>query len=86
MKKIFYSIISAAAILTACNQEVIVPQGQGSLSLDLSCKTDYTEVETKALTDEEIINGLSIDIVRPFDGWKVNYTPFSTIRGVQIIL
>lgn len=86
MKKIFYSIISAAAILTACNQEVIVPQGQGSLSLDLSCKTDYTEVETKALTDEEIINGLSIDIVRPFDGWKVNYTPFSTIRGKVVEL
>lgn len=86
MKKIFYSIISAAAILTACNQEVIVPQGQGSFSLDLSCKIDYTEMETKALTDEEIINGLSIDIVRPFDGWKVNYTPFSTIRGKVVEL
>lgn len=86
MKKIFLTIISAAAILTACNQEVIIPQGQGSLALDLSCKMNYTEVETKAQTDEEIINGLSIDIVRPIDGWKVNYTPFSSIKGKVVEL
>ena len=47
MKKIFYSIISAAAILTACNQEIINEDGQGSLSLDLSCKYNFTQVETK---------------------------------------
>lgn len=86
MKKIFLTIISAAAILTACNQELIESQGQGSLSLDLSCKMNYTAVETRALTDEEIINGLSIDIVRPFDGWKVNYTPFSSIKGKVVEL
>lgn len=86
MKKIFYSIISAAAILTACNQEIINEDGQGSLSLDLSCKYNFTQVETKVQTDEEIINGLSIDIVRPYDGWKVNYTPFSSIKGKVVEL
>ena len=87
MKKIFFTIISAAAILTGCNQEVILENGTGRLALDLSCKTDYTEVETRAIqTDEEIINGLSIDIVRPYDGWKVNYTPFSSIKGKVVEL
>lgn len=87
MKKIFYTIIAAAAILTGCNRELIVQEGTGSLSLDLDCKTDYTDVETKASkTDDEIINGLSIDIVRPYDNWKVNYTPFSDIRGKVIEL
>ena len=87
MKKIFYSIIAAAAILTGCNRELIIQEGTGSLSLDLDCKMDYTDVETRASkTDDEIINALSIDIVRPFDGWKVNYTPFSEIRGKVVEL
>lgn len=87
MKKIFYSIIAAAAILTGCNHELIVQEGTGSLALDLDCKMDYSDVETKASkTDDEIINALSIDIVRPFDGWKVNYTPFSEIRGKVVEL
>ncbi len=81
MKKIIYSILAAATVFTACNREIIVQEGEGSLALDLSCKTDYNEVETKAQTNDEIINALSIDIFRPFDGWKVNYTPFSTIKG-----
>ncbi len=82
MKKIFYSILAAAAVFTACNREIIENEGHGSLSLDLSCKTDYTEVQTKASqTEEEIINGLSIDIVRPYDGWSITYSPFSDIRG-----
>lgn len=86
MKKILLTIISAAAILTGCNQEVILQDGTGSLSLDLDCKTDYTEVETKAATDEEIINALTIDIVRPADNWKVKYAPFSSIKGKVVEL
>lgn len=87
MKKTLYSIIAAAAILSGCNHELIVQEGTGSLALDLDCKMDYTDVETKASkTDDEIINALSIDIVRPFDGWKVNYTPFSDIRGKVVEL
>ncbi len=87
MKKIFYSILAAAAIFTGCNREIIENEGSGSLALDLSCKTDYTEVQTKAAqTEEEIINSLSIDIVRPYDGWKINYTPFSEIKGKIVTL
>lgn len=85
MKKIFYSIIAAAAIFTGCNREIILQKGTGSLAIDLSCKSDMNEVQSKA-TDEDIINDLAIDITRPYDGWKVNYTPFSTIRGKMVEL
>lgn len=87
MKKIFYTIIAAAAMLTGCNTIIIEQEGNGSLSIDLDCKTDYTDVITKAMkTDDEIINELSVDIVRPIDGWSINYTPFSTIRGTVVEL
>lgn len=39
MKKIFYSILAAAAILTACNDEVMT-DGTGSMSLNVSEITD----------------------------------------------
>lgn len=80
MKRIFISIIAAAAVLAGCNREVIEQQGSGSLAIDLSCKSDLHEVETKA-TDDEIINNLVIDINRPYDSWTVKYNPFSSIRG-----
>ena len=63
MRKIFYSIITAAAIFTGCNRELIVSESTGSLSFDLDCKTDYTDVVTRA-TDDDIINMLSIDVER----------------------
>ena len=85
MKKIFFSIIAAAAVFTGCNTELIEQKGSGSLAIDLSCKSDLNEVETKA-TDEEIINGLSIDINRPYDNWSVKYSPFSSIRGKVVEL
>jgi len=53
MKKIFYSIIAAAAIFTGCNREIILQKGTGSLAIDLSCKSDMNEVQSKA-TDEDI--------------------------------
>lgn len=80
MKKIFFSIIAAAAVFAGCNREVIEQQGSGSLAIDLSCKSDLKEVETKA-TDDEIINNLVVDIRRPYDNWSVKYDPFSSIRG-----
>lgn len=85
MKKIYYTIFAAAALFAGCNSEVIAPEGSGSLAIDLSCRSDYTEVETKA-TDDEIINDLAIEVTRPYDGWKKSYTPFSTIRGKVVEL
>ncbi|MBQ8854737.1 MAG: DUF4493 domain-containing protein [Bacteroidales bacterium] len=85
MKKIVYTIIAAAAILSGCNREIIVSEGTGSLALDLSCKSDYKDVVTKA-TDEEIINNLTIDIFRPYDQWSKTYAPFSSIRGKVVEL
>ncbi len=86
MKKIFYSILAAAAVLTGCNREIIESEGQGSLALDLNCKTDYTEVTTKALqTEEEIKNNLAIDIVRS-DGFTLSFDHFSEIKGQVIEL
>lgn len=87
MKKIFFSIIAAAAIFTGCNTTVIEQRGTGSLAIDLSCKSDLHEVESKAIaTDEEIINNLVIDIQRPYDNWKTSYDPFSSIRGKVVEL
>ncbi len=87
MKKIFYTILAAAAMFAGCNREIIIHDGTGSLSLDLSCKTDYKDVPTKAsLTDEEIINGLVIDITRPYDGKVLNYPAFSEIKGKVVEL
>lgn len=86
MKKIFFSIIAAATVFAGCNREVIEQQqGSGSLAIDVTCKSDLHEVETKA-TDEEIINNLVVDIVRPYDNWSVRYNPFSTIRGKVVEL
>ncbi len=86
MKKIFYTILAAAAILTGCNRELIVQDGKGSLSLALDCKTDYNDVVTKAQTDEEIINNLIIDIKRPYDNWSLPSRPFSEIKGKVVEL
>ncbi len=86
MKKILYTILAAAAVLTGCNRELIVQDGNGSLSLSLDCKTDYNEVSTKAQTDEEIINSLAIDIFRPYDNWRLNYPSFSEIKGKVVEL
>ncbi len=87
MKKIFYTILAAAAILTGCNNEIIVQSGKGSLSLDLACKTDYRDIVTKApQTDEEIINNLVIDITRPYDGKNFHYPSFGEIKGKVVEL
>ncbi len=76
MKKIFYSILAAAAILTGCNREVIILDsslagtgaGKGTLMLDLNFDDEYTEIVTRAAqTDEELLNGLVLDIYRPAD-------------------
>lgn len=72
-------------MLTGCNTELIVSEATGSLSFDLDCKTDYTDVVTKA-TDDDLINQLSIDVERINDGWKKTYAPYSTIRGTVIEL
>ena len=85
MKKIFFSIIAAAAVFAGCNREVIISQGTGTLAIDLSCKSDLHEVETKA-TDDEIINNLVVNIQRPYDNWTAKYEPFSTIRGKVVEL
>ena len=72
-------------MLTGCNTELIVSEATGSLAFDLDCKTDYTDVVTKA-TDDDLINQLSIDVERINDGWKKTYAPYSTIRGTVIEL
>ncbi len=87
MKKIFYHILAAAALLTGCNYEIIVQEGKGSLSLDLSCRTDYKDVVTKALqSDEEIINSLAVDITRTYDQKVFRYPAFSEIKGKVVEL
>ena len=67
MKRSIITIFAALAVLTGCNHEQI-QSGKGSLSMDVNCDNSYTEI-TKALSDEEIINNLLVDITRPYDGY-----------------
>ncbi|MGM9736351.1 MAG: DUF4493 domain-containing protein [Candidatus Cryptobacteroides sp.] len=86
MKKIFYHIAIAAVILSGCNRKMFEPETIGTLQLDLSCSNNFNEITTKADSDEDIINGLTIDIVRTYDGLTKTYAPFSSIRGTVIEL
>ncbi len=88
MKKIFYTILAATVIFSGCRRETIMqPRAEGTLTLDLSCKADLTELITKAdPTEEEIINGLLIDIVRTSDGYARPSTPYGELRGKAIEL
>ena len=86
MKKTVYTIIAAAIALTSCNTEVFISEGKGEMMLDLSCSSEYNIVGTKAESDEDIINNLSVKIVRPADGWTKTFEPFSSIKGTVISL
>lgn len=86
MKKTVYTIIAAAIALTSCNTEVFISEGKGEMMLDLSCSSEYNIVGTKAESDEDIINNLSVKIVRPADGWTKTFKPFSSIKGTVISL
>lgn len=85
MKKIFYHIAAATVILSGCNRTVFEPETIGTLQLDLSCSNSFNEVTTKA-SDEDIINGLTIDIVRTYDGMTKTYAPFGSIKGTVVEL
>ena len=86
MKKTVYTIIAAAIALTSCNTEVFITEEKGEMMLDLSCSSEYNIVGTKAESDEDIINNLSVKIVRPADGWTKTFEPFSSIKGTVISL
>ena len=86
MKKTVYTIIAAAIALTSCNTEVIITESKGEMMLDLSCSPEYNIVGTKAESDEDIINNLSVKIVRPADNWTKTFEPFSSIRGTVVAL
>ncbi len=87
MKKILYTILAATVLLTSCNREVIVDGGKGILSFDLNFKLNMTELVTKAEpTEDEIVNSLMIDIVRPSDGYARPSTPYGELRGKAIEL
>ncbi len=89
MKKIFYSIMAAAALLTGCNNSLIVQQGTGSLSFDVDFDVELKNViTTKASAEEnDIINSLMIDIERDEDPefvWEPK--PYIELRSKPIEL
>ncbi len=89
MKKIFYSIMAAAAILTGCNRNIIVPEGKGTLSFDVDFDVNLDNVVmTKASSvEEDIINALMIDIERDGDpdySWEAK--PYIELRSKAIEL
>ena len=81
MKKTLISIAAATLVFAGCNREVFNSGETGALELDLSCLSDLNETTTKASDDEDIINNLTVKLLRPYDGWEKTYAPFSTIRG-----
>ena len=86
MKKTLISIAAATLVFAGCNREVFNSGETGALELDLSCLSDLNEITTKASDDEDIINNLTVKLLRPYDGWEKSYAPFSTIRGKVIEL
>ena len=86
MKKTLISIAAATLVFAGCNREVFNSEETGALELDLSCLSDLNETTTKASDDEDIINNLTVKLLRPYDGWEKTYAPFSTIRGKVIEL
>ncbi len=51
MKKIFTSIILAAAVLTGCNDQVIMPKGDGSFSVSVDELTDQYVTKSDVVLD-----------------------------------
>ena len=88
MKKYIYCLAAASVIFAGCNKEVLKSSETGSLMIDLDCNSEMNSGDvTKASSDDEdIINNLSIDIVRPYDNWNKTYAPFSSIRGTVVEL
>lgn len=86
MKKIVYTIIAAALLLTGCNTDVFINDGTGQMKLDLSCSEEYNSVGTKAGSYEDIINKFNVKIERPVDGWLKTFDQFGTINGTVIAL
>ena len=77
MKRIITIFISAAAILTGCNQQLIEVPQEGQLSLELSASGDYV-VATRA-TAQDDINEFSIDIKGPSN---IKYNRFGDMPQV----
>lgn len=77
MKKIFYHILAAAAILTACNEEVAL-DGTGSLSLSVSEVNDqYITRAVDYSTFYVTISG--VNGVVTSDGVRYENVPYNTI-------
>lgn len=79
MKKIFYSILAAAAILTACNEEVAL-DGTGSLSLSVSEVNDQYITKAGTVDYSQFYVTISgVDGIVTSDGVKYENVPYNTI-------
>ena len=66
MKKIFITIMAAAAVLTGCNTVLIESAGVGQLSVELSASDEYN-AQTRASVNEDK-NSFKIEILNKADG------------------
>ncbi len=83
MRKIFYSVLAAAVVLTGCNNEIIElnGSGKGSLMFDLDCDSNYKEIVTRAgMTDEEILDALVIEFYRKADDFKYEPMTYKQVK------
>lgn len=85
MKKIFISIMAAAAVLTACNTVLIEDAGRGQLSVELSASDEY-QTTTKATANEDV-KEFKINIISKIDDSVVKtYSRFGDMPQVIELL
>ena len=91
MKKIFITIMAAAAVFAGCNQQVIEVSQDGQLSLNMSAEDDYVSVDlnsnrkeapaTRAIATPDV-NDFTIDLVRNVDGFSKHYDRFGDMPQI----
>lgn len=94
MKKITITILSAIAVFTGCNVQVLETSEDGQLSLELSASGDYVTISsTDALaeqaarvmtksSDNADVNEFKIEIVRASDGFTTSFSRFGDMPQV----
>ncbi len=85
MKKIYYTVLALALMLTGCNNEIIVHDGvgagRGALQLNVDCESDLTEVVTKTDSrDVAVIDALVLDIYRPADDYRHDPITYKEVK------
>lgn len=88
MKKIYISLIMAAAVLlSGCNKPLMQgsdsAKGKGEVSFDITASGDYVTITKAAADDNANVNEFTIDIVNKAGGETVSYDRFGDMPHVM---